>query len=245
MKLAIIGGSGTSGLFDTQHAVAITTPFGAPSARPREILLHDRSALFLPRHGDPHRIPPHKVNYRANLHALKALGAERVLAINAVGGIDPRLKPGSLVIPDQLIDYSWGRDHTYSDGGSSVLQHIEFAQPFAGQVRGALIDAAERLDVPTVSQGCYAVTQGPRLETAAEIQRLARDGNTIVGMTAMPETALARELGLDYACICLVANAAAGLEEFAISLEAIHTQLATTMVKAHRLVLEAARNLVE
>lgn len=243
MTLAVIGGSGALDHFTTIRTEAITTPFGAPSARPRHIRIGEIPALFLPRHGDPHRIPPHKVNYRANLHALKTLGAKQIIAINAVGGIDASLKPGAMVIPDQLIDYTWGRAHTFSDGGSAMLRHVEFAEPFAGRVRQALIQAAADCSIATVNQGCYAVTQGPRLETAAEVQRLKRDGGTIVGMTAMPETGLARELELDYAGLCLVANPAAGLTETPISEQAIHDQLARTMEQALVIVSRAALNL--
>ena len=240
MKLAIIGGSGALGLFTELGTESLTTPFGAPSARPRHIEINGSPALFLARHGDPHRIPPHRVNYRANLHALKTLGAEAVITINAVGGVDPGLASGNLVIPDQLIDYTWGRAHSYSDGGSALLKHIEFAQPFAGRSRQALIDAASTVSIETVNQGCYGVTQGPRLETAAEIQRLRRDGCTIVGMTLMPEAGLARELELDYAGLCIVANPAAGISDEPITEADIHHQLAQSMHLAHRIIEQAA-----
>ena len=240
MTLAIIGGSGALGVFEELGNEALTTPFGPPSARPRRIEINGEPALFLARHGDPHRIPPHRVNYRANLHALKTLGARTVVAINAVGGVDPALSAGDLVIPDQLIDYTWGRAHTYSDGGSAPLKHVEFAEPFAGKARQALIDAAESVGIDTVNQGCYAATQGPRLETAAEIRRLHNDGCTIVGMTAMPEAGLARELGLDYAGLCIVANPAAGLTSEPISEAEIHRQLEQSMDLAVRIVEQAA-----
>ena len=240
MKLAIVGGSGALGLFTELGTESLTTPFGPPSARPRHIEINGSPALFLARHGDPHRIPPHRVNYRANLHALKTLGAECVIAVNAVGGVDPSLTAGSLVIPDQLIDYTWGRAHSFSDGGSAPLKHVEFAQPFAGKTRQALIDAAETVGIETVNQGCYGVTQGPRLETAAEIDRLRRDGCTIVGMTAMPEAGLARELELDYAGLCIVANPAAGISDEPISEVDIHRQLAESMHLAHRIVVQTS-----
>lgn len=240
MKLAIIGGSGALGLFTELGTESLTTPFGPPSARPRHIEINGSPALFLARHGDPHRIPPHRVNYRANMHALKTLGAESVIAVNAVGGVDPELNAGSLVIPDQLIDYTWGRAHSFSDGGSAPLKHVEFAQPFAGKTRQALIDAAETVGIETINLGCYGVTQGPRLETAAEISRLRRDGCTIVGMTAMPEAGLARELEFDYAGLCIVANPAAGIADEPISEADIHRQLAESMHLAHRIVVQAA-----
>lgn len=244
MKLAIIGGSGALGLFTELGTESLTTPFGAPSARPRHIQINGAPALFLARHGDPHRIPPHRINYRANLHALKTLGAEAVITINAVGAVDPELATGSVVIPDQLIDYTWGRAHSFSDGGSAPLKHVEFAYPFAGYTRQALINAAEMLGIETVNQGCYGATQGPRLETAAEIQRLHRDGCTIVGMTAMPEAGLARELELDYAGLCIVANPAAGISDTPISEADIHRQLTENMYLAHQIVEQAASTLM-
>ena len=245
MKLAIIGGSGALGLFEEFGNEALTTPFGPPSARPRRIKINGQPALFLARHGDPHRIPPHRVNYRANLLALKTLGAQTVIAINAVGGVDPALMTGSMVIPDQLVDYTWGRAHTYSDGGSAPLKHVEFAEPFAGRARDALIEAAATVGIETVNQGCYAATQGPRLETAAEIRRLQNDGCTIVGMTAMPEAGLARELGLDYAGLCIVANPAAGLSSEPIAEADIHRQLERSMGQAVRIVEQAVVHLMK
>ena len=231
MKLGIIGGTGALGLFESEEERARTTPFGPPSARPERIRIGDRELWFLARHGKPHHIPPHRVNYRANLHALKSLGTEGIIAVNAVGGIDPDLQPGDLVITDQLIDYTWGRVHTFRDGGSAPLKHVEFARPFAGRVREALIAGAEATGVGVITTGCYGATQGPRLETAAEIRRLAADGCTVVGMTGMPEAALARELGLDYAGLCVVANPAAGLSTDSISVAEIHRVLEEAMVR--------------
>lgn len=229
MKLAVIGGTGALPLFRMHRKVALTTPFGAPSDRPRQVEAGGEDIWFLARHGDPHRIPPHKVNYRANIHALRTLGVDSVLAINAVGGLVPELAAGTMVVPDQIIDYTWGRAHTFSDGGSAPLKHIDFSRPYDGPLRERLVEAARRAGQDIVDGGCHAVTQGPRLETAAEVARLVSDGGKVVGMTAMPEAALAREAGLDYASLCVVANAAAGLEEGPITEDDIHHVLQAAM----------------
>ncbi|MDT8449304.1 MAG: S-methyl-5'-thioinosine phosphorylase [Wenzhouxiangellaceae bacterium] len=236
MKLAIIGGTGALGLFPSERGIAVTTPFGAPSDRPRRVMVGNRQILFLARHGDPHRIPPHRVNYRANIRALKSLGAEAILALNAVGGTAPRLEAGTLVVPDQILDYTWGRAHTFSDGGSSLLRHIDFTQPYAGPLRAALLEASRAAGVEVVDGGCHGVVQGPRLETAAEVRKLTADGCDVVGMTGMPEAALAREAGLDYASLCLVANAAAGLEQGPITEDDIHDVLAAMLPRIRALI---------
>lgn len=229
MKLAVIGGTGALQLFETLRNMALTTPFGAPSDRPRQVAVADAEIWFLARHGDPHRIPPHKINYRANIHALKILGVDSVLAINAVGGLVAGLPAGSMMAPDQIIDYTWGRAHTFSDGGSAPLKHIDFTRPFDGPLRDRLLDAARQVGHELVDGGCHAVTQGPRLETAAEVSRLAAEGCDVVGMTVMPEAALAREAGLDYASLCVVANAGAGLEDGPITEDDIHQVLQGAM----------------
>jgi len=235
IELGVIGGTGALRLFEAERSSAVTTPFGAPSARPCQIRIGDRPAWFLARHGDPHRIPPHKVNYRANIHALRALGVTRVIALNAVGGIDPALPSGALVVPDQIIDYTFGRAHTFSDGGSAPLRHIDFTEPFSTRLRAGLLKAASQAGVEAVDGGCHAVTQGPRLETAAEVRRLKRDGCSVVGMTAMPEAALAREAGLEYAGLCVVANGAAGVQQGPITEADIHAVLEPAMERVSRL----------
>jgi len=229
MKLAVIAGTGALELFKTVRKVALTTPFGAPSDRPRQVSVGDAEIWFLARHGDPHRVPPHKINYRANVHALKILGVDSVLALNAVGGLVPELPAGSMVAPDQIIDYTWGRPHTYSDGGSAPLKHIDFSRPYDGPLRSRVLDAGRKVGQDVVDGGCHAVTQGPRLETAAEVARLVAEGSDVVGMTGMPEAALAREAGLDYAALCVVANAGAGLEDGPITEEDIHHVLQGAM----------------
>ncbi|NEZ04072.1 S-methyl-5'-thioinosine phosphorylase [Wenzhouxiangella sp. XN201] len=229
MSLAIIGGTGALDLFDVLEHRRVESPYGAASATLARIDLDNGGAWFLARHGRPHRIPPHRINYRANIDALHRLGVAQIVAINAVGSMDPDHAAGALVVPDQLIDYTWGRRHTFSDDDITPLQHVEFAQPFSESLRRALLESATAVGQSCVDGGCMAVTQGPRLETAAEIRRLGRDGCNLVGMTAMPEAALAREAGMDYASLCVVANAAAGLEDEPISEAAIHRVLADAM----------------
>lgn len=234
----VIAGTGAMDLFAPKTSYVVTTPWGDPSSALTEVSLGSASAplpaWMIQRHGNPHRIPPHRVNYRANIDALKQAGVQHVIAINAVGGIDPNLGPGDLVLVDDLIDYTYGRVHTFSDDASQPLAHIEFARPYAGLMREKLIAAAQSANVAVHVGGCYGATQGPRLETAAEITRMAQDGCHVVGMTGMPEAGLAREAGLDYASVCIVANPAAGLEVEPISLEALHAVLDQSMAKVAR-----------
>src|SRR5690606_24749804 len=169
-----------------------------------------RRVGFLARHGEGHSLPPHRVNYRANLWQLKTLGARRVLAINTVGGISERFGPRVLACPDQLIDYTWGRPGSFWDGEGGEVLHVDFGDPYSPGLRADVLAAAGRAGVAVVEGGCYGATQGPRLETRAGIARLRRDGCDLVGMTGMPEAGLAREAGLEYACLAVVANWAAG-----------------------------------
>lgn len=229
MSLGIIGGTGALDLFEVTAQESVTTPYGKPSTALARIDLGQQPAWFIARHGRPHRIPPHRINYRANIDALRRCGVERIVAVNAVGGIDPRQSPGSLVLPDQLIDYTWGRQHTFSDDDLTPLAHAEFARPFQGTTRQALLAASAASGVELVDGGCLGVTQGPRLETAAEVKRLDRDGCTMVGMTSMPEAGLAREAGLDYASVCVIANPGAGLEDEPIDMDEIGRVLSAAM----------------
>lgn len=239
-RLAIIGGTGLSQLFGDESTVQIVdTPYGAPSAPISLNSADAHPAAFLPRHGHPHNIPPHKINYRANIWALKHIGIERIIAVNAVGGIRPEFAAGVVVVPSQIIDYSYGREHTYSDGKpDAALDHIDFTAPFDRELRTRLLTAAGEQQTTVFDGGVYGVTQGPRLETAAEINRMAADGCDLVGMTAMPEAALARELGIAYASLCLVVNPAAGRSDEVITMEAIQRVLDDGMV-AVRSVLSA------
>ncbi len=212
IDLALIGGTGLyalAGLEDAETQQPVTK-YGAPSGPVRIGRLAGKRVAFLARHGEGHSLPPHKVNYRANLAALHALGATRVLAFNTVGGIGERFGPRVLACPDQLIDYTWGRVSTFCEEEGSEVLHVDFGEPYTPALRRNILDAAARAGVAVVDGGCYGATQGPRLETRAEIARLRRDGCDLVGMTGMPEAGLARELGLDYACLAIVANWAAG-----------------------------------
>lgn len=194
--------------------------------------------LFLSRHGPGHAIPPHRVNYRANLWALKEAGVQQVIAVNAMGGITEKFASGVLAVPDQLIDYTWGRVQSYSDDAGHELQHVDFTWPFDQAVRLELLRAGVKAGLDLREHGCVAVTQGPRLETAAEIQRLRNDGCDLVGMTSMPEAALARELALPYATLAVVANEAAGIGEGVISMEEIQQTLEATMDDVRHLLNE-------
>jgi len=214
--LAIIGGTGLDalGILHVDKRELINTPFGEPSGPITRGSLFGQEVLFLPRHGYNHHLPPHQVNYRANLWALREAGANSVLAVAAVGGIRADMGPGRLIIPDQIIDYTWGRPSTFfesgSGGKSEPVTHIDFTEPYCNELRQKLLKAAFAGNIKVVDGGTYAATQGPRLETIAEIERLERDGCHLVGMTGMPEAALARELELCYACCAVVANWAAG-----------------------------------
>ncbi|MDQ3289610.1 MAG: S-methyl-5'-thioinosine phosphorylase [Pseudomonadota bacterium] len=212
IDLAVIGGTGLYALADLQDVEAHqpVTRYGALSGPVRVGTLGGCRVAFLARHGEGHTVPPHQINYRANLAALQSLGATRVLALNTVGGITERFGPRVLACPDQLIDYTWGRVSTLCEEPGSEVLHVDFGEPYTRSLRAAVIAAAQRSDVALVDGGCYGATQGPRLETRAEIARIKRDGCDLVGMTGMPEAGLARELGLDYACLAIVANWAAG-----------------------------------
>jgi 5'-methylthioinosine phosphorylase len=209
--IGIIGGTGLNRLASaTRPADRIDTPYGPASAMPQIGKIGAKTVIFLARHGQPHRIAPHLINYRANVWLLRELGATELLASNAVGSIADAMAPGDLVIPHQIIDYTWGRQHTYMD--SQPLQHVDFSMPYDATLRDRLRVAtlALELDCSVFNAGVYGCTQGPRLESAAEIDRMARDGCDVVGMTGMPEAGLARELGLPYAAVCLSVNRAAG-----------------------------------
>ena len=212
LALAIIGGTGLYALADLQDVETHqpVTRYGAPSGPIRIGTLAGKRVAFLARHGEGHSVPPHRINYRANLAALKAVGAQRVLALNTVGGITERFGPRVLGCPDQLIDYTWGRISTLSEEAGSDVLHVDFGDPYTPLLRREILTAASAAGVAVVDGGCYGATQGPRLETRAEIARMRRDGCDLVGMTGMPEAGLARELGLDYACLAIVANWAAG-----------------------------------
>ncbi len=224
-KIGIIGGTGFASMkqLEILHREVVNTPYGEASAPLTHGRLGDLELLFLPRHGSGHNIPPHRINYRANIWAMKELGVEQVIGFATVGGITQ--PPLAMVIPDQLIDYSWGREQTFFDGENGQVSHVDFTTPFCGELRKILTNAALDAGIDIVTEGVYGVTQGPRLETAAEINRLHADGCDIVGMTALPEAALAREKGLCYATCAIVVNWAAGKGDEAITQELIDAHL--------------------
>jgi len=238
--LAVIGGSGLSQLaeLEVRQRKVARTPFGEPSGPLTLGTIGGRALVFLARHGYGHTIAPHQVNYRANLWALKELGVERVVSVASVGGIRADLKPGMLLVPDQILDYTWGRAATFFEGAEAQVTHVDFTEPYAALERGRILAAASACGEAIVDGGVYATTQGPRLETAAEITRLERDGADVVGMTGMPEAALARELDLSYAAIAVVANQAAGRGEStrAIPLEQIGVVLEQAMGRVRRII---------
>lgn len=239
-RIAIIGGTGLTSLagLEITGTEEVQSKYGAPSGPLTRGSLSGREVVFLPRHGAAHTIPPHKVNYRANIAALKQAGVTDIIAVNAVGGITPEMQAGVIAIPDQLIDYTWAREHTFFDGSGEVV-HIDFTQPYCESLRSRLLEAGRQAGIDLLAYGTYAVTQGPRLETPAEINRLERDGCHLVGMTAMPEAALARELELCYAGVSVVANMAAGRGEGEITMEEIDHNLRGGMARVRQL-LETA-----
>lgn len=237
--LGIIGGTGLTQLsnLEVTHRQIVRTPYGDPSGALTFGQLNRRDVVFLARHGYGHTIPPHEVNYRANLWALHSQGVTRVVSVASVGGIRADLVPGALALPDQLLDYTWGRKHTFFDGPDKPVTHVDFTHPYCEKLRGRLLQAARAVGQALINNGVYAATQGPRLESAAEINRLERDGADMVGMTGMPEAALAREIGLRYAALAVVVNHAAGRGDSSdeIHMDKINAVLRASMVKVRAL----------
>lgn len=233
-KIAIIGGTGLTQIADLTliGREQVTTPYGSPSAELVIGELNQRQVVFLARHGNPHSIPPHRINYRANLWALKQMGVDSIIAVAAVGGITPTMVPACLALPNQIIDYTYGRNQTFFDDELSPVTHIDFTVPYTETLRQQLMAAAKNAGISLVEQGTYGCTQGPRLETAAEIKRMEQDGCDLVGMTGMPEAALARELGLEYASLAVVANWGAGKIAGEITMAEIEQNLHKGMADA-------------
>jgi 5'-methylthioinosine phosphorylase len=238
--LAIVGGSGLSklGIMEVSQRKVARTPYGEPSGPLTFGRIRDRDVIFLARHGYGHTIAPHEVNYRANLWALKDAGADTVISVASVGGIRSDCNPGQLLLPHQVIDYTWGRPSTYFEGAGVPVNHIDFTEPYSPVLRKALLKAAAAAGEKISDGGVYAATQGPRLETAAEINRLERDGADLVGMTGMPEAVLAREISLEYATIAVVANYAAGRgdSQKAVPLDKIGEILDEAMGRVRRII---------
>ncbi len=233
--IAIVGGTGLTELEGLQisETRTVETRYGPPSAALELGRFGEQEVVFLARHGKGHRLPPHQVNYRANITALKAVGVTDIIAVNAVGGINPGMGGEALVVPHQIIDYTWGREFTFAEE-DNVL-HVDFSYPYEEALRQGLLQAASRTGIQVHNGGVYGATQGPRLETAAEVDRLERDGCDLVGMTGMPEASLAREAGLNYACLALVVNMAAGRSEGIITMEEIDRCLKTGMQNVRKL----------
>ncbi len=242
--LAIIGGTGLTNLanLEISRREVVRTPYGEPSGHLTFGHIGSAEMIFLGRHGYAHTLPPHEVNYRANIWALHKAGATRIVAVNAVGGIAANMGPGVLAVPDQIIDYTHSRKHTFFEGDEPVT-HIDFTFPFCERGRQLLLAAAKAVSMPVLEAGVLGVMQGPRLETRAEIMRMDRDGCTMVGMTTMPEAALAREKQLSYATLALSMNHAAGLgsSSSGIKLADADAVLATGMAKARLIIAEVVK----
>ena len=244
--LGIIGGSGLKQLSNLEitRREVVRTPYGEPSGALTFGALNGHEVVFIARHGYGHTIPPHAVNYRANIWAMHAQDVSGLVSVASVGGIRADLKPGALAIPHQIIDYTYGREHTFFDGPEQPVTHTDFTQPYCQTLREELLKAAARDKISIVNGGVYGATQGPRLETSAEVNRLERDGADMVGMTGMPEAALARETGLCYASVAVVANWAAGRGDSTetVNLDAIRTCLEEAMVKVRALLARLVDN---
>ena len=239
-KIAIIGGTGLTSLTGVEitETREVDTPFGSPSSALSFGRLGDKEIIFLPRHGKPHAIAPHKINYRANIYALKENGIENIIAVNAVGGITSEMYPERIVIPEQIIDYTYGRNHTFYEDKLDEVTHIDFTKPYNVTLRKQLLSINAISDLNAFVGSVYAATQGPRLETAAEIDKLEKDGCDIVGMTGMPEAALARELDINYVCLALVVNWAAGKSDEEITMTLIEKHLEQGIGKVKRILKE-------
>jgi 5'-deoxy-5'-methylthioadenosine phosphorylase len=236
-ELAIIGGTGLTSLHNLKivRREVVHTPYGEPSGPLTYGELGGKEVVFLPRHGSGHNIPPHRINYRANISALKETGVTKVIAVAAVGGIRMDMVPGRLVVPDQIIDYTWSRANTFFDEGLTHVTHVDFTHPYSNELRELIIKAARAARLDIAEEGTYGATQGPRLETAAEVNRIESDGCTIVGMTGMPEAVLAREADLSYATCAVVANMAAGRGDGVITMREIEQHLKSGMEKVRSL----------
>jgi 5'-methylthioinosine phosphorylase len=236
-NIAIIGGTGLTSLagLEITHREVVRTPWGEPSGPITHGTFGGQEVAFLARHGSGHTIPPHKVNYRSNVWALKQIGIERVVAVAAVGGIHSAFEPAKLAIPDQIIDYTWSRGHSFFEDDLAHVVHVDFTEPYCPELRAALIRAAAEARVDVLDWGTYATTQGPRLESAAEIDKLERDGCHMVGMTGMPEASLAREAGLRYAHCAVIANTAAGRGQATITMKDIEKNVALGMQSTRKL----------
>ena len=241
-SIAIIGGTGLDEFSALQNlrAEKVSTPYGETSNVLKFGSIDGHELIFLPRHGEKHNIAPHNINYRANLWALKQQGVTHIIAVNAVGGITENMSPEKIVFPDQIIDYTYSRQHTYSDENASDVMHVDFSQPYSESLRQLMQTTATEQDIDFEARAVYGATQGPRLESIAEVSRLERDGCDIVGITGMPEASLARELEIEYACCALVVNWAAGKgDDEIITMEVIEKHMQAGMASACQLLSSA------
>jgi 5'-methylthioinosine phosphorylase len=247
-KVGVIGGSALNAItnLEVSHREMVNTPYGATSSPLLFGKMNGGEIIFIHRHGFGHNIAPHEINYRANIWALNELKVTHIIATGAVGGITQNMSPVTLVVPDQIIDYTHTRSQTFYESSTEPVVHVDFTWPYDDELRTVLNSSAVKLNMPVVSKGTYAAVQGPRLETAAEIQRLERDGCDIVGMTGMPEAVLARELGIKYACCGVVVNWAAGKGSHdEVLLETINANIKTAKTSVHRLLEEALPRIME
>ena len=247
-KIAIIGGTGLDEFSDFQDVreEKVTTPYGETSNVLKFGCIDGHEIIFLPRHGETHNIAPHNINYRANLWALKQKGVTHIVAINAVGGITEKMSPEKIIFPSQIIDYTHSRQHTYSDENADEVMHIDFTKPYSELIRGVLRSVAVDMALDYEGEAVYGTAQGPRLETAAEIIKMQRDGCDIVGMTGMPEASLARELGIEYACCALVVNWAAGKgDNDYITMDIISQHLHNSMITVLKLLSKSFPKLIK
>jgi len=244
-KIAIIGGTGLDKIdgLEIENREVVHTPYGRPSTPLTHGHLNGIPIVFLARHGAGHTIPPHQINYRANIWALKQAGVHQIIAINAVGSMNNDMPPGALVVPDQIIDYTAAREHTFFEGDDlDHVTHIDFSYPYCAELREDLLKAASAASISCHDGGTYGATQGPRLETVAEINRMQRDGCDLVGMTGMPEASLARELAIDYAACAVVANMAAGRGASVITMQEIEQNLISAMHDVRQLLGSLSAN---
>lgn len=236
-KVGIIAGSGFYDFegVSVKDVRKVSTPYGEPSDSYRICEFGGLEFVFLARHGSPHRLQPHKINYRANIWGLRDLGVERILSINAVGGINTGIRPGDIVITDQIIDITSGRANTFYDGDEVI--HIDFTAPYCTELRDVLLKAGSRNEITLVNGGTYVSVNGPRLETAAEIALFARNGGDVVGMTGMPEACLARELEICFSCIAVVTNSAAGLSSGRLTATEVVATMKVSMKRLRSLLM--------
>lgn len=241
-KIGIIGGSGLYEIkgLTLKHKKSVKTPYGKPSEQYFIGEIGGTEAVFLPRHGKRHDIPPHMINYRANIWGFRKLGVEKIISISAVGGIKKGLRPGDIVILDQVLDMTRNRKSTFYDGKEGVI-HIDFTDPYCPDIRKTLLTAGKRAGVSLKKGGTYVAVEGPRLESASEIKSFSILGGDVVGMTGMPEACLARELEICYSGLSVVANYAAGISRKKLTVAEVMEAMMSSTEKIKKLLKETFR----